>query len=62
VSGEWWEGRRVVRRPDVPGHLNVDALQLIRSDEERRVIGARLDAACAEPTEWPDWLWAGDPE
>jgi hypothetical protein len=33
----WWDGREVVRRPDVPTGLDPDALCLYRTDEERRL-------------------------
>lgn len=56
----WWDGRCVVRRPDVPGHLDVSSLQLIRSEEERAEIQARIDAAvdaeAARADRWPYWL------
>jgi hypothetical protein len=58
----WWEGRAVVRRPDVPADLNVDHLILPRSDGERVWMHQRVDelvaAECQRPLEerWPDWL------
>ncbi len=56
----WWDGRCVVIRPDVPGHLDISSLALIRSERERAEIQARIDAAVAEeaarPDRWPYWL------
>lgn len=37
----WWDGRAVVRRGDVPS-VDVESLNLIKTDEERLEIAARM--------------------
>jgi len=60
MTEDWRDGRCVVIRPDVPGHLDVDTLQLVRSDEERAAICAAISAAvdtgAAQADSWPRWL------
>jgi hypothetical protein len=53
---DWRDGRCVVIRPDVPGHLDVSSLALGQTPAERAEFRARIDAACESAPEWPGRL------
>jgi hypothetical protein len=51
----WSDGRCVIIRPDVPGHLDPGDLILGGTEDERSGLRAAIDALDAEMP-WPEWI------